>query len=103
MQKHNIEIVKQLSGNVTPMNKFELYDWLETNLAETDISAAVRRGFDKRGFAAHEVILSDDKGAPRKIIVPILAEVFTFDEYGIYRFLTKSRVSFAPLCLQGSP
>lgn len=84
MKKHNIEIVKQLSSNTTPMTERELQGWLETNLAKTDISAEVASGFDKRGFVAHEVILSDNHGAARKIIVPTLADSFTFEANCIY-------------------
>lgn len=84
MKKHNIELVKMLRSNTTPMNKFDLYNWLKTYLAETDISATANDCVDKRGFVAHEVILSDNHGASRKIIVPVLADSFTFDEHGIY-------------------
>ena len=84
MKKHNIEIVKMLRSNTTPMNKFDLHTWLETHLETSDISATVTSGFDKRGFVAHEVILSDNHGAARKIIVPVLSDSFTFDDAGIY-------------------
>ena len=84
MKKHNIEIVKMLHENATPMNKFELFGWLETNLASTDISATVNSCIDKRGFVANEVILSDNHGSNRKITVPVLSDSFTFEAYGIY-------------------
>ena len=84
MKKHNIEIVKQLRKNATPMAAFDLQKWLETNLASSDISATVSSCFDKKGFVAHEVILSDNKGASRKIIVPTVSDSFTFDDNGIY-------------------
>ena len=83
MKKHNIEIVKMLRENATPMNKFDLQSWLETNIA-SDISATVNSCFDDRGFVAHEVILSDNYGAPRKITVPVLSDSFTFETSGIY-------------------
>ena len=83
MKKHNIEIVKTLRENATPMNKFDLQSWLETNIA-SDISATVNSCFDDRGFVAHEVILSDNYGAPRKITVPVLSDSFTFETAGIY-------------------
>ena len=85
MKKYNIEIVKNLRENATPMNKFDLYGWLETNLANTDISATVKSCADKRGFAAHAVELSDNHGASRKITVPVLSDDFTFEANGIYR------------------
>ena len=85
MKKHNIEIVKNLRENVTPMNKFNLLDWLETNLIETDISATINSCIDKRGFVAHEIELSDNYGTSRKITVPVLSDCFTFEEAGIYR------------------
>ena len=84
MKKHNIEIVKMLRENATPMNRFDLYGWLETNLANTDISANVSSCFDKRGFVAHDVILSDNHGASRKITVPTLSDSFMFEANGIY-------------------
>ena len=84
MKKHNIAIVKMLRKNVTPMNEFDLIDWLETNLIETDISATVDSCIDKRGFVAHEIELSDNHGASRKITVPVLSDAFTFEEAGIY-------------------
>lgn len=84
MKKHNIEIVKMLRKNATPMGKFDLHDWLETNLIASDISAKVNTCFDKRGFVAHEVILSDNHGTSRKITVPTLADNFTFEANGIY-------------------
>ena len=84
MKKHNIDIVKMLRENATPVNRFDLYGWLETNLAETDISATVNRGFNKRGFTAHEVILSDGHGSNRSFTVPVLSDNFTFDANGIY-------------------
>ena len=84
MKKYNIEIVKMLRENATPMNKFDLHGWLETNLANTDISAAVKSCVDKRGFVANDVCLSDNHGASRKITVPVLSDGFTFDANGIY-------------------
>ena len=84
MKKHNIEIVKMLRENATPMNKFDLVNWLDTKLANTDISAMVNNCFDKRGFVAHEIDLSDNHGANRKITVPCLSDSFTFDDNGIY-------------------
>ena len=84
MKKHNIEIVKMLRENATPMTKLDLNVWLETNLIESDITATVSSCVDKKGFVAHEVILSDNHGASRKIIVPVLADSFTFDANGIY-------------------
>lgn len=84
MKKHNIEIVKQLRSNITPMTERDLNEWLETNLEASDISATVASGFDKRGFIAHDVILSDNYGSPRRIIVPALSHNFTFDSDRIY-------------------
>ena len=84
MKKHNIAIVKMLRENVTPMNRFDLINWLETNLNETDISATVNSCIDKRGFVAHDVELSDNHGASRKITVPVLSDCFTFENNGIY-------------------
>ena len=72
-----------LRENATPMTRFDLYGWLETNLANTDISANVSSCFDNRGFVANEVILSDKHGASRKITIPVLADSFTFDSIGI--------------------
>ena len=84
MKKHNIEIVKMLRKNATPMNKSNLINWLETNLIESDVSATVKSCIDKRGFAAHGIELSDNYGASRKITVPVLSDAFTFEEAGIY-------------------
>ena len=84
MKKHNNTIVKQLRACVTPMNKFNLVDWLETNLADTDISATVSSCVDAKGFAAHEIIFSDNKGSDRRFTVPLLSDEFTFDAHGIY-------------------
>ena len=83
MKKHNIQIVKHLRKNVTPMNKFDLMEWLENNLIETEISATISSCIDKRGFVAHEIDLSDNHGASRKITVPVLSD-FTFENNGIY-------------------
>lgn len=84
MKKHNIEIVKTLLENVTPMNKFALMSWLDANLIASDISATVSGCVDGRGFVAHEVILSDNHGADRRFTVPVLSDSFTFEENGIY-------------------
>ena len=86
MKKHNIEIVKTLRENATPMNKFDLQSWLETNLSSSDISATINGCFDSRGFVAHDVILSDNHGASRKITVPVCvsSDSFTFEKAGIY-------------------
>ena len=84
MKKHNIEIVKQLSEDATPMTKFYLPYWLKTNLAETDIASTVNQCVGKMGFEAQEVVLSDGHGASRKIIVPLLAAGFAFGDAGIY-------------------
>lgn len=83
MKKHNIEIVKMLRKNATPMNKFDLHGWLETNLIASDISATVNSCFDDRGFVANEVILSDNHGSNRSFTVPVLADSFTFEDAGI--------------------
>ena len=84
MKKHNIEIVKMLRNNVTPMNKYDLQCWLETNLSSSDIAATVNSCVDSRGFDAHDVILSDTHGTSRKITVPTLADSFMIDSNGIY-------------------
>lgn len=84
MKKHNIEIVKMLRENATPMNKFDLHGWLETNLINTDISATVSGCVDARGFVAHTIELSDNHGSNRRFTVPILADSFTFEKAGIY-------------------
>ena len=84
MKKHNNAIVKQLRAYATPMNKFALFEWLEANLANTDISATVSSSVDRRGFVAHDIELSDGKGSDRRFTVPTLAEDFTFDAHGIY-------------------
>ena len=83
MKKQNNAIVKQLRAYATPMNKFNLIDWLDVNLADTDISATVSSCVDARGFVAHEIILSDNKGSDRRFTVPLLSDEFTFDAYGI--------------------
>ena len=84
MKKHNNEIVKKLRAYATPMGKFNLIDWLEANLADTDISATASPCVDNRGFVAHLVELSDGKGSARRFTVPVLSDEFTFDSYGIY-------------------
>ena len=84
MKKHNNEIVKKLRAYATPMNKFNLIDWLDANLADTDISATASPCVDSRGFAAHRIELSDGKGSDRRFTVPVLSDEFTFDAYGIY-------------------
>ena len=84
MKKHNIAIVKMLRENATPMNKSDLLAWLAVELINTDISATVDRCVDKRCFAAHEIELSDNHGASRKITVPVLSDCFTFEDAGIY-------------------
>ena len=84
MKKHNNAIVKQLRAYATPMNKFALFEWLEANLANTDISATVSSCVDGKGFVAHEIILSDGKGSDRSFTVPLLSDEFTFEAYGIY-------------------
>ena len=83
MKKHNIEIVKSLRENATPMNKSNLIDWLDANLVGTDISATVSSCFDDKGFVCHEIDLSDNHGKSRKITVPVLADDFTFAKNGI--------------------
>ena len=82
MKKYNIEIVKMLRKNATPMNKFELQDWLDTNLS-SDIESTQTLTVDGRGFVAHEVILSDNHGADRRFTVPVLSDDFTFEANGI--------------------
>ena len=84
MKKHNIEIVKMLRKNATPMNNSDLQDWLETNLIASDISATVSSCIDGKGFVAHEIELSDTHGANRSFTVPTLADSFTFEANGIY-------------------
>ena len=83
MKKHNHNIVKKLRAYATPMNKFVLIDWLDANLASTDISATVSSCVDAKGFVAHEIILSDNKGSDRRFTVPTLSDDFTIDAYGI--------------------
>ena len=83
MKKHNNAIVKRLRAYATPMNKFNLIDWLDANLADTDISATVSPCVDGKGFVAHEIELSDGKGSNRRFTVPLLSDEFTFDGYGI--------------------
>ena len=84
MKKHNNAIVKHLRARATPMNKFNLIDWLDANLANTDISATVVSCVDSKGFEAHEIDLSDGKGSTRRFTVPLLSDDFTFDDNGIY-------------------
>lgn len=84
MKKHNIEIVKMLRKNATPMNKSELIKWLISKLARTDISANTNTSIDKRGFVAHWIELYDDHGTSRTITIPVLSDTFTFEANGIY-------------------
>ena len=85
MKKHNIELVKMLRENATPMNNSDLQDWLETALINASgLSATVSSCVDKRGFDAHKIELSDNHGANRSFTVPVLADSFTFEDAGIY-------------------
>ena len=83
MKKHNLEIVKKLREDVTPMNKSNLLAWLEANLADTDISATVSSCVNDKMFTVHEIELSDNHGKSRKITVPVLSDDFTFAKNGI--------------------
>ena len=83
MKQNNIVIFKSLRANSFPMHKFDLVSWLEAMLSVTDISATVKGCIDKLGFIAHEVTLSDNHGADRSFVVPVLSDGFDFTAEGI--------------------
>ena len=84
MKQHNINIFKSLRANSVPMDKFDLVSWLEAMLSVTELSATVKGCIDKRGFVAHTVTLSDNHGANRSFVVPMLSDTFEFNTDGIY-------------------